>query len=114
MIREGERNYECKGIKKFRHHVRRNCLSKPLDYYEHLPDYKTNAHLITKMFEVRNFLNEMFPDGVHPTIGSKFRYVNKNIFQNDFLLGIMNETTCQLSHKMFMTYFNVNTEESRY
>ena len=74
---------------KFRKHVCEKYLKHPLEYYEEMGDGKTNVILVTGMFVVRNYLNEMLPPGIHPNIGSKFRYVNKNIFKNEYLISIM-------------------------
>ena len=64
-------------------------MKHPLQYYEEMGDDATNVALVTGMFVVRNYLNDMLPPGIHPNIGSKFRYVNKNIFKNEYLVSIM-------------------------
>ena len=82
-----------------------------MEYYETMPDTKTNVHLVTQLFILRNYLEEMFPSNIHPNIGSRFRYINKNIFTNDYLSGIMNQATCRFDHQMYKVYFNIKSDE---
>ena len=91
IIRTRQINYELRAIKAFRVYVKRNHLKHELDFYETMPDAKANVKLVTKMFALKAFLGKMFPPG-HPNIGAKVDHVKKNIFVNDYLCGILNES----------------------
>ena len=83
-------NYDLKAFKKFRARVCRNYLKNDLEFYENMPDSKTNVKLVTAMFRLKKFLKDMFPEK-NCNIGEKVDHVNKNIFVNDFFYAISNE-----------------------
>lgn len=54
-----------------------------------MADSKANVPMISKMFELRQFLNEMFPPKT-PNIGITVDRCLNNIYINDNYYGIMN------------------------
>jgi len=54
---------------------------------------KINVHLVTKLAEFKDTLEIFFPyDETYYNIGAKCDELEKNIFLNDFLYGILGTT----------------------
>jgi len=75
-----------------------------------MPDWTTDVNLVTKMFALKNFLNEMFPKKVYNNIAAKYAVIKKNIYTNDWLYSILNEARNQTDHDMYKAYFNLKYE----
>ena len=59
-----------------------------MKYYETVEDHKVQCNLITKLFALKNSLNEMFPHNKYRNIGEKVEEIDRNVYVNDFYYQI--------------------------
>ena len=64
-------------------------LRNNLEFYENMADSKANVPMISKMFKLKEFLNDMFPVKT-PNIGLRVDRCCNNIYINESFYSIMN------------------------
>ena len=91
-VRRQTIRYDHPAVEKFRRIVEKHLLSRPLTEIQKLSENRVDITLLGKMARFKDTLEHMFPEGDHGNIGSRLAKFGKNIFLNEFLYGILEDT----------------------
>lgn len=64
-------------------------MTKSLKELEAMDDGHVNLTMLLRLSELRNALDVMLPEGSQYTIGERYKFLDKNLYANEFLQKIL-------------------------
>ena len=54
-----------------------------------MDDSNVSINLLLLLGELKSALDEILPEGSLPTVGEKYKYIDKNLYENEFLQNML-------------------------
>ena len=110
LKRRQTKRYDNPVVEKFRRIVEKHLLSRPLAEIQKLAGNRVDITLLGKMARFKEALESMFPEGDQGNIGSRLAKIGKNIFLNEFLNAVLEESPGLEDQAIIRQHFTLNSE----